>query len=256
MIALILKKVISISLIAASMLNPIGTKLGVNAGWEHDNNGWLYKEVTQHATEWKNIDGNWYYFYKENDSYGQTGYMAHDTIIDGRYLNHNGLWSDGGKEIQAYDDLLKDTNWLKDNGIIYRNGTNDTISSVIVIDINQDGVYEMLVYTWKFLYVITYNNGNIKKIEDIHAADGGYSGYSSSKKIFFVRAGRMGHYWTDGYKLENDECKKIFSSTDDEIISNTDEDSVLVRHDYTINGQKVSTTEYEKYFKKFGTIEK
>jgi len=249
-----LVKVIASILAVVSIiaLNPIGA----SAEWKKDTTGWWYTEDNSWATGWKNIDGNWYYFYKKNDSYGLTGYMAHDTIIDGCYLNHNGIWSDGGAEIQAYADLLNDTNWLKDNGIIYRNGTDDTIDSVIVIDINQDGVYEMLLYSWKFLYIITYNNGNIKKIEDIHAADGGYSGYSSSKKIFFVSAGRMGAYWTDGYKLENNECKKIFSSTDDEIISHTDEGSAIVGHDYTINGQKVSTTEYDKYFEKFGTIEK
>lgn len=247
-----LAKVIASILAVVSIiaLNPIGA----SAEWKKDATGWWYTEDNSWATGWRNMDGKCYYFYKKNDSYGLPGYMAHDTIIDGCYLNHNGIFLDGGAEIQAYADLLKDTNWLKDNGIIYGNDTDDAIDSVIVIDINQDGVYEMLLYRWKFLYIITYNNGNIKKIEDIHAADGGYRGYSSSKKVFFVSAGRMGHYFTDGYKLENNECKKVFSSTDDEVYSRNDENLSAVEHNYTVNGQEVSTTEYNKSFKEFGEI--
>lgn len=45
--------------------------------------------------------------------------MAHDTIINGYYLNHNGSWSNGGPEIQTYINLLDDTDWQRSNGIIF-----------------------------------------------------------------------------------------------------------------------------------------
>lgn len=35
---------------------------------------------------WQKIDGIWYYFY------GGDGTMAHDTWINGYYVNSNGAW--------------------------------------------------------------------------------------------------------------------------------------------------------------------
>lgn len=96
-----LTKVIASTLLVASVLalNPIG----VSASWKQDSNGWWYTEGyswndDSWVTGWKNIDGNWYYFYSN-------GYMAHDTTIDGRQLGSDGAW---------INTLTKDQSWTVD----------------------------------------------------------------------------------------------------------------------------------------------
>lgn len=78
-----LTKVIASTLIVVSVLalNPIGA----SAAWKQDSKGWWNTEGSCWSIGWKEIDGKWYYF-------GQDGYMAHDTTIDGYYLNSTGAW--------------------------------------------------------------------------------------------------------------------------------------------------------------------
>ncbi|MFW2491427.1 hypothetical protein ACN077_23155 [Clostridium chromiireducens] len=51
--------------------------------WKSDSKGWWYTEGNSWATGWRQINGSWYYFYPD-------GYMAHDTTIEGFYLNSSG----------------------------------------------------------------------------------------------------------------------------------------------------------------------
>lgn len=67
-------------------VNSSGAWTNTNEGWKSDSTGWWYTEGSSWVTDWKNIDGNWYYFYSN-------GYMAHDTMIDGYYVNSSGVWS-------------------------------------------------------------------------------------------------------------------------------------------------------------------
>ena len=78
-------KLIASSLVVASVLalNPIGA----SAAWRQDSNGWWNTEGSSYSTGWQRIDGYWYYFYID-------GYMAHNTIIDGYFLNSKGAWLD------------------------------------------------------------------------------------------------------------------------------------------------------------------
>jgi len=66
------------------MLNPIGA----NAEWKQDSNGWWNTEGSSYSIGWKEIDGNWYYFWGN-------GYMAHDTTVDGYKLGSDGAWIQG-----------------------------------------------------------------------------------------------------------------------------------------------------------------
>ncbi|EHI97642.1 cell wall binding repeat-containing protein [Clostridium sp. DL-VIII] len=59
--------------------------IAAHAEWKSNSAGWWYTEGSSWATGWRNIDGNWYYFYSD-------GYMASDTTIDGYYVNSNGVW--------------------------------------------------------------------------------------------------------------------------------------------------------------------
>ena len=80
-----LTKIIASSLVAVSILalNPIGA----SAEWKQDSNGWWYSQGgSSYATNWTKINEQWYYFYSD-------GYMAHDTKIDGYYLNSAGAWT-------------------------------------------------------------------------------------------------------------------------------------------------------------------
>lgn len=80
--------------------------LAAHAQWRQSNNGWLYSQGGSYATNWSKIDGQWYYFdsnglmktgwLKDNGNWyylNEDGTMAHDTVIDGYYLNGNGTIS-------------------------------------------------------------------------------------------------------------------------------------------------------------------
>lgn len=75
----------------------------VNADWKQDNRGWWYSQGSSYVTNWEKIDGQWYYF--DSNGYMKTGWvndngswyylygdgtMAHDTTIEGYYLNSSG----------------------------------------------------------------------------------------------------------------------------------------------------------------------
>jgi len=93
-----LTKVIASALVVASVLalNPIGA----SASWKQNSTGWWYTEGSSWATGWRLINKNWYYFYSD-------GYMAHDTTIDGYYLNGSGAWTNSTPNNYGSDlDLL------------------------------------------------------------------------------------------------------------------------------------------------------
>lgn len=62
------------------------TPMEANAEWKLNSTGWWYTEGNTWATGWRYINGNWYYFYSD-------GYMAHNTTINGYYVNSNGAWT-------------------------------------------------------------------------------------------------------------------------------------------------------------------
>lgn len=80
--------------------------VAAQAEWRQDNNGWWYSKGSSYATTWTKIDGQWYYF--DSNGYMKTGWvkdngswyylygdgtMAHDTTIQGYYLNSAGTIS-------------------------------------------------------------------------------------------------------------------------------------------------------------------
>lgn len=78
-----LSKLIATFLLSATVFLIIPKK--AEAAWIFDKNGWWYSEGSSWSIGWKYINGKWYYFNSQ-------GYMAHDTVIDGYYLNNNGEW--------------------------------------------------------------------------------------------------------------------------------------------------------------------
>lgn len=76
-------------------------------------NDWICYKDNVKAHGWNNIDGNWYYFYDMN------GYMAHDTFVDGYYLNSDGAWTnDVPYVVQRIINVVPDSEWIYTAGNI------------------------------------------------------------------------------------------------------------------------------------------
>jgi hypothetical protein len=82
------------------------TPMAAHAEWKQSGDSWWYSQGSSYATGWTQINGQWYYF--DSNGYMKTGWvydsgnwyyfygegiMAHDTKIDGCYLNSSGAWT-------------------------------------------------------------------------------------------------------------------------------------------------------------------
>ncbi|MDR3594169.1 cell wall-binding protein [Clostridium sp.] len=91
--------------------------ISAHAEWRQGNNGWWYSQGgSSYATGWTKINGQWYYF--DSNGYMETGWindngnwfytygdgtMAHDTKIDGYYLNSSGAWTNSVPTSTSYN---------------------------------------------------------------------------------------------------------------------------------------------------------
>ena len=77
-----------------------GMKEGAMAsGWHFDPvyQKWFYLDASgAMVTDWREIDGKWYYFNPVSD--GQRGIMYTDAWIDGWYVDKNGIWNGEAKK--------------------------------------------------------------------------------------------------------------------------------------------------------------
>ena len=68
---------------------------------------WVLYCGEQKVYGWHYINGAWYYLYPSN------GYMAHDTFIDGYYVNGDGAWTnDIPYEIQRIKSVIPNSKWI------------------------------------------------------------------------------------------------------------------------------------------------
>ncbi|HZJ99084.1 MAG TPA: hypothetical protein VFC79_03715 [Tissierellaceae bacterium] len=83
-------------------------------GWINGTKGWSYMINGIYLDGWQKIDGKWYYFYKD------TNFMAHDTIIEGYYINSSGVWTQNipygismimKNDMNYIDSILRCTAW-------------------------------------------------------------------------------------------------------------------------------------------------
>ena len=83
------------------------TSIAANAEWRQNKIGWWFVESNSYYKDcWKEINGNWYHF-------DISGYMDKSKIIDGYYINDDGVWSNGNEEINAYSKELVDYSLLR-----------------------------------------------------------------------------------------------------------------------------------------------
>lgn len=100
-----IKKIVAMMLLSTAMVTVL--PVSANAAWKQNNSGWWYTEGSSYATGWRNIDGNWYYFWPKS------GYMAEQTTVDGYYLGQGGAWLDDSNfNVSANDAQEKAKNYL------------------------------------------------------------------------------------------------------------------------------------------------
>lgn len=153
-----IKKIVAASMTMMSLLliNPITA----NAAWRQNSVGWWYTEGNSYATGWKNIDGNWYYFYSD-------GYMAHDTIIDGYYLNSAGAWTNDIPSLSSSDAEAKIKTYLISNGYYvpeyvvcdHEEGNSYVIHCYDIV--NNDGFVHTATSGW---YYVNKTSGSISSM--------------------------------------------------------------------------------------------
>lgn len=232
MIKKYLKKYLAISIITTSIiaLNPIG----VSAEWKQDNLGWWYNDGGSWITGWKEIEGNWYYF-------NRSGYMAESKLVDNYnyFIESTGKWVDSTNEIKQYSKMIKNKKNLEQ----YDDIKSDFIDedNVHLIDIDQDGIYEMIVDSGSCMgnmatTVFKYENGTIYH-DTIHSGHTGYVGYDSSSKQFLTAGQQTGGTWATSYKYENHKCIEVDKM-----------EGSLIRDTYTLNGNDISKDELESGF--------
>lgn len=95
-----LKKLVAFVLVAMTIATV--SPVGASAAWKQNSNGWWNTEGNSYSTGWKEIGGNWYYFYSD-------GYMAQNQYIGNYYLGNNGAWTTN------IPDYVKKTGVISDN---------------------------------------------------------------------------------------------------------------------------------------------
>ena len=164
-----------------------GYPTAVFAGeWRQDSTGywWQNDDGSYPKAAWQWLDGNrdgvaeCYYF-------GQDGYMAANTEIDGYQVNGDGAWTVDGvvqkmegaapvdhalenrKAKEAYKGVLEGEHM--DGGYFH------------LLDINQDGIEEMLFNLSPWTTIYTYQDGQVEEIDTIR--NDGYIYDRKNKRI-------------------------------------------------------------------------
>lgn len=145
---------------------------------------------------------------------------------------------------EKFASLLQDTTWLTNNAEYKNSGS----VKFLILDINQDGVPEMLLSnqsgslaSWA-IYVATYNNNNVN-VQKINTSHGGFAGYLNDEKVFLTNEEQMGYGWGTAYKLDNNQCVQVYTWADNAGTGKELEGK--------INDASVSQAEYKEFTNKF-----
>ena len=78
----LLKRIMILTIIITTLITVLS--ISASAAWKQDSKGWWNTEGDSYSVGWRQIDSKWCYF-------DQSGYMVHNTIIDGYYLDSKGI---------------------------------------------------------------------------------------------------------------------------------------------------------------------
>jgi len=178
-----LTKAIANSLIVVSVLalNPTGA----SAEWNQDSNGWWN---TEGNVGWKEIDGKWYYF-------GQDGYMAHDTSVNGYTLGSDGAWIDTSNEKNnnSNSSLVNINVSLKFNIYIADEVKEKNPN---IIKATRQAIFDAACYSAKLNHYDGYSVNNDVLIFDVKEA-----GTDTWKVDFYEKKSNEKEYDTIGYSV-------------------------------------------------------
>lgn len=78
----LLKRIMVLTIIITTLIAVL--PISASAAWKQDSKGWWNTEGDSYSVGWRQIDSKWCYF-------DQSGYMVHNNIIDGYYIDSQGI---------------------------------------------------------------------------------------------------------------------------------------------------------------------
>jgi len=176
--------VLALFTISVLVLNPIR----VSAEWKQNDTGWWYIDDSSWLIGWKEIDGKWYYF-------GQDGYMAHDTSVNGYTLGSDGAWIDTSNEKNnnSNSSLVNINVSLKFNIYIADEVKEKNPN---IIKATRQAIFDAACYSAKLNHYDGYSVNNDVLIFDVKEA-----GTDTWKVDFYEKKSNEKEYDTIGYSV-------------------------------------------------------
>jgi len=176
--------VLALFTISVLVLNPIRA----SAEWKQNDTGWWYMDDSSWFIGWKEIDGKWYYF-------GQDGYMAHDTSVNGYNLGSDGAWIDTSNEKNnnSNSSLVNINVSLKFNIYIADEVKEKNPN---IIKATRQAIFDAACYSAKLNHYDGYSVNNDVLIFDVKEA-----GTDTWKVDFYEKKSNEKEYDTIGYSV-------------------------------------------------------
>ena len=217
----------------------------VKEGWQEENNNWRFYEHNKPVTNWKKIQGKWYYFNKD-------GHRLSNTTFDGYVFNKDGVMAENG-----WNFINGKWYFASSSGKISQNKWEKIAGSWYYFD--KDGI--MLSNTTINSYLLT-NSGAMAENKWV-LIDKHWYFANSSGKISQNKWEKIGGSWyyfdKDGIMLSNTTINSYLLTNSGAMAENK---WVLIdKHWYFANSSgKISQNKWEKingvwyYFDKIGIM--
>jgi len=131
-------------------------------------------------------------------------------------------------------------NWIKKNAEVF-----DQEVPVAFLDINNDGIKEMIVYPgygYDTYDVYTFYKGKVKRLVSVGQAYESIKIYPSTKTLYFS-GGHMGYYNNTFYKVTSSKATVVAKKTWQQ------DEGPKYNYKYVVKGMKVSKAKYDKFVK-------
>ena len=91
----------------------------IKEGWQEENNNWRFYEHNKPVTDWKKIQGKWYYFNKDGNRLSNTTFDGYVFNKDGVMAENGWNFIDGKWYFANSSGKISQNKWEKINGIWY-----------------------------------------------------------------------------------------------------------------------------------------